>query len=533
MTRVSPAHGVHGARWAAAAFAVVAVALHLGCARPAPIAAPPDPWVARIASADAEATEGCYRCLVRALATYDAAIVAGRTALGPQAYRTAVHLALREKLVGLYPGEYQAAPARLEAVAAPEDVTAARTALAAIPWRHGTLGLGPGMTLGREDVPAVRAHYRALELRAAEDPWIATLTLAVIGSHPFLGVDEGQRPPPGVMPGLDRDTWWARHPGDATLSFMRIGILRSAPHELEAFIARHPSFVEAGILTGEAEIARGRLVSADEALAAALQELPDLVPALALRGDIRQRMEDHAEALRLYEALLVRVPDHREAQLGRMKTLGFLGQHREAIASADAMIALGTWYLGEAHYWKAWNLFTLGELEAAREAVDAARRLMVNADVHYLGGVIAFRQARTDAALADFDAAIELEGRYCEAHFDRAAIFLVRRVWPQASAGFDEAYECHAERTPTLEQRIADAREARLGDDTRKALVARRERELVAHRHQMAWARYNAAVAYANLENESIARARVEEALSLGGPAADAARDLLLQLRPR
>ena len=101
-------------------------------------------------------------------------------------------------------------------------------------------------------------------------------------------------------------------------------------------------------------------MSADEAFARALEAFPGLVPALALRADIRQRMEDQEVALGLYDRLLERLPDHREALLGRVKTLGFLARHDDAVAAADRMLALGTWYLGEAHYWKAWNLFSLG-----------------------------------------------------------------------------------------------------------------------------------------------------------------------------
>ena len=99
-------------------------------------------------------------------------------------------------------------------------------------------------------------------------------------------------------------------------------------------------------------------MSADEAFARALASFPSLVPALALRGDLRQRMEDFDTALTLYDALLERLPEHREALLGRLKSLGFLGRHAESLLTADRMLTLGTWYIGEAYYWKAWNLFS-------------------------------------------------------------------------------------------------------------------------------------------------------------------------------
>lgn len=488
-----------------------------------------------VMQADAAAAEGCYRCLERALALYEAGIARGAAGAGTQAYRVAVQLAVRERLLGLYPGDHQDAPARLASQGAPADVALATTAIAAVSWRRGTSGAGAGLPMPVADLTTARAHRTALEPVIDTDAWAGTLLLAMLGSNPLLAVDEGQAPTRGAPPSLDRDTWWRRHPDDASLSFTRLTLLRGSLDELNAFHAAHPSFDEVEAIVGEAELARGRLVSADEAFARALEALPSLVPALALRGDLRQRMEDYATALDLYDALLTRLPEHREALLGRLKCLGFLARHEEAIAAADRMLELGTWYLGEVHYWKAWNLFSLGRLDDARVSVDAARTLMVNADVSYLGGVIAFRQQRLDDAQQDFDAAIELEERHCEAHFDRAALSLVRTTWSDAASRFDTAFECLAARVPTLEQRIADAREARLSEDARAALVAKREAALLAHRHQMAWARYNAAVAYANVGGEPAARPRVDEALTLGGPAADAARNLLtlLATRPR
>lgn len=515
------------------AFALLVVALTSGCriAR-APVVS--DPWPERLRVADAAAAEGCYRCLERALREYDAGAAAGHAdpTLGARAHRVAVHLAVRERLLGLFPGTYQDAPARWAAAAPADDVAAAADVVPAVTWRRGTATAGVGPFVAREDVGRLRTRRVALEARADADPWVATLLLALVGTNPVLGLDEGQRPAPGALPGLEPATWAQRHPDDPPLGFTRLVLLRSSIDDLDAFRATHASFAELDVIAGEAELARGRLVSADETLARALAEFPSLVPALALRGDLRQRMEDYALAVDLYTTLLARLPDHREALLGLTKSLGFMGRHAEAIAAADRMLALGTWYMGEAFYWKAWNLYTIGRLDAARASVDDARRLLVNADVHYLGGVIAFKQGRHDDAGTDFDAAIDLESRHCEAHFDRAALRLTRRAWPVAAAGFDEAFECLDARTPVLEQRIVDAREARLADAAREALVQRREQALRDHRHQQAWARYNGGVGYANAGNPVAARARAGEAITIGGPAAEAAERLLPQLPP-
>ncbi|HTV01975.1 MAG TPA: hypothetical protein VMF13_15615 [Luteitalea sp.] len=518
-------------RWMPALTFAVTLVTAAACASRAPQVAL-DPWPARLAAAADEESEGCYRCLSAALETYEAALTERSDAgAGIRAYRVAVQLALRERLVGLYPGAFQEAPARLATSGAAADVTLAADVLPHIPWRRGVLPLDAARWPRDEELSHLRERRRALALVADQDPWAATLLLALVAGQPLVAIDAGDRVPGGPPPGLDREEWQRRHPDDPALSFTRFTLLRSSLDDWQRFVTDHPRFTEAGAITGEAEVGRGRLVTADEIFAAVLSDFPTLVPALAMRGDVRQRMEDFALATELYDTLLARLPEHREARIGRVKSLGYMGRHEEAIADADYMLKMGTWYLGEANYWKAWNLFNLRRLDEARRSNDAARRLMVNADVDYLGGVIAFRQNRLDDAQRDFDSAVTLESRHCEAHFDRAALRLVQRAWEPASTGFDEAYECHEKRTTTFEERIADARDARLADDVKAALVAKREQALRDHRHQMAWARYNAAVAYANIGKPDVTKSRVDEALELGGPAVEAARDLLAQLR--
>lgn len=522
--------------WHAVVLPLVALVL-LGIAACAParrVAVEPDPWPSQVAAADARVGEGCYRCLDDALHGYEQALAARvDPAVGARAFRTAVHLALRERLIGLYPGAHQGTPERLRALAMMDDATVAADVLAAVPWRRGTLAPGALQFPGPATLSTWRSRRHALEAVADDDSWSATLLIALVASNPMVAVEEGEPPPRGTPPRLGPERWAGRPVDDGAFTFTRLLLLRSSIDDVLAFQAAHPGFEEVGVLLGEAELGRGRLVSAEEALVPALAAMPDLVPARVLVGDIRQRMEDFPAALAAYDTLLARVPDHREALLGRVKSLGWLGRHHDAVATADTMLTLGTWYTGEAQYWKAWNLYTLKRLDEARAAVDAARSLMVNADLSYLGGAIAFQQQRPDDALKDFDAALDLEDRHCEAHFDRAALHLVRRAWSPASTGFDAAYECLSERTPTFEQRIADAREARMEEGARVALVARRERALVEHQHQKGWARYNAAVAYANLGRDADVRSRVDEALAIGGPAADAARDLLARLKKR
>lgn len=522
-------------RRVAGALLVSALAMSGSCTPGAPPVVTVDPWPAVVVEAEASVAEGCVRCLERGLAAYERVLAARHDPkVGARAYRVAVQLAVRDRLLGRYPAPHEGALARLREHGMPDDVADAEDVLPVLAWRRGTLGVNVGMNVSRDALPRLRARRSALEARADADPWAAELLLALVGSQPWVAFEEGQRIAGRVTPGLDPDVWWRRHPNDVALTFLRLVMLRETViDDWRLLQSRHPQFEEADAFIGDQELLRGRLVSAEEALAASLQAFPDMLASAALRADIRQQMEDYALALELYDVALARHGEHSEALLGRMRVLGFLQRHDEAIVVADQIMRLGQWYQGEARYWRAWNLFQLRRIDEARVSLDDARRLLVNADVHYLGGVIAFRQQRPEDAIRDFDAAIGLEERYCEAHFDRAAIRLIQQEWAPASAGFDEAFACHSARTAQLQQRIADAREARLPDAAKAALVARREQALRDHHHQRGWARYNAAVAHANVGALDTARQRIDEALALGGPAADAARDLVIQLRGR
>ena len=62
--------------------------------------------------------------------------------------------------------------------------------------------------------------------------------------------------------------------------------------------------------------------------------------------------------------------------------------------------------------------------------------------------------------------------------------------------------------------------------------MKRREQALRDHQAQLAWARYNGGVAYANAGKPAEARDRADEAITIGGPGAEAAQRLLPQLPP-
>src|SRR5690606_22705124 len=113
---------------------------------------------AAVAQADALARQGCYQPMAEALRTYQALLAdAEDVALRRRAFDVAVLLAVRERVLGLYPGPHQEAPQHLAAGLTDPDVTLALDVLALIDWRRGTR---PSMTSSRP-FEAIRATMYA------------------------------------------------------------------------------------------------------------------------------------------------------------------------------------------------------------------------------------------------------------------------------------------------------------------------------------------------------------------------------------
>ena len=213
------------------------------------------------------------------------------------------------------------------------------------------------------------------------------------------------------------------------------------------------------------------------------------------------------------------MPDHREALLGEARALIYLGRHDEAIAVLDRMITLGTWYLGEAHYWRAWNRHRLKQYDAANEDVPAARsRLPMDPQLDKLAGLVALARNEIERAEREFRAAVEhLAGRGqrdCDAGYYLASTLVMQRKWAEAAPLFEAAVPCYAEDEKAARARIGEIAASDLPGARKVRMTAAKEREIAGHQAQQARAAFNAAVACANLGQLDKARPLAERAAS-------------------
>jgi hypothetical protein len=178
-------------------------------------------------------------------------------------------------------------------------------------------------------------------------------------------------------------------------------------------------------------------------LSAAHDGLPDApVVSIVFAGLMRARGE-LARALALYDEALALRPAQRDALLGRTITLTYLQRHEDAIATATRMIELGTWHVGDAYYWRAWNGYRSGALETAAADIAAARRLQTNADVMLVSGMIAYDQKHPADARMDFERSLRMDSGKCAARWYLGFLSVDEERWSDAVASFAAAGDCY------------------------------------------------------------------------------------------
>jgi tetratricopeptide (TPR) repeat protein len=267
--------------------------------------------------------------------------------------------------------------------------------------------------------------------------------------------------------------------GELPLIQYRIGTCASSSR-LAALRAAHPDYVDADFPLG-----RNALESAtpdqEEALRlfrSARTAFPESPLILASMADVHRDREEWAQALEAYDAALALVPTHRDALMGRTVALSNLSRHDEAIATATRILELGNWFEGGAYFWRAWNLYHLGNIPGAREDVEQARTRTRSAATLVLAGMIEWRQQQVEAAEKDFQAALDIDRGQCEAAALQGGVRTALERWAEAVESFQHAIQCFDLTIAVRRKLIADI-DAGPGSEAGKAgQRARHERAI-------------------------------------------------------
>ncbi len=162
--------------------------------------------------------------------------------------------------------------------------------------------------------------------------------------------------------------------------------------------------------------------------------------------------EEFAQSQIGFDDVLSVFGEHRDALMGRVQALSYQMQHADAVATATRVIDLGTWHLGDAYYWRAWNRYHLKEYETAWADVENAIKGLANARVYMLAGLIAYERKELPTAVQRFDRAYEIDSSACDATWMSGLVSIDQQELATAAPKFTRAMSCFISSAAALRQ---------------------------------------------------------------------------------
>ena len=229
-------------------------------------------------------------------------------------------------------------------------------------------------------------------------------------------------------------------------------------------------------------------------------------------------VEEFEAALSGFDDVLAAFPAHRDAMIGRVTALSYLLRHPVAIESATRLIDLGTWHIGDAHYWRAWNRYHLKEIEPAWEDVENAVKGLSNSRVYMLAGLIAYSRKDLPTAVNRFDTAFKADPSACDAVWMSGLVNIDQQELATAAPKFSRAMTCFISAAAAIRrdrERIegAIAKRATPATDRETRRMDRLQRDAENADERSAQSAFNAAQCYARTGDRGLAINLVDVAI--------------------
>ena len=502
---------------------VVSAVLAAACA-----ARGPSPQVlAERAKADSLLRQGCYSCLQEALAIYErhAALQQPPPGAARAAFDTAVLLAVREKELGIPKDAYGFKAFEL-AKRVPPPAAVVKGKPVAVPLPPSTLldaaslvlgetsGLDPEMrgalNRGRPPIEPDNPRRRALDHAPEND---------LAAQYVALTIDCEQQK---LIEKVDVKGLLAKYDG---VPLMKFRLLRCGrpPLPLAPLRAADPMWTDTLFWEGRAElVTQGRAIDFPKAIALmgeARQAFPKSLMNTMAWSQANISVEEFEAALSGFDEVLKEFPEHRDALIGRVTALSYLMRHTDAIASATRILELGTWHIGDANYWRAWNHYNLKDYDTAWADVENALKGLSNSRVYMLAGLIAYARKDLPTAINRFDTAFKMDSSACDAVWMSGLVSIDQEDLKTASPKFQRAMTCFVSSAKALRSEVArteaaianrgtpaSARELRVMERTRRDAENADERS--------AQSAFNAAQCLARLGNKGLALTMVDVAIN-------------------
>jgi tetratricopeptide (TPR) repeat protein len=475
---------------------------------------PPSRLHVDLSRADALLLDGCYRCLQEALALYEDAArdTDGSVPAVSGAYRAALLLAVRAKELGL-PTATTTETARRWAARqrAPATGLAPQAYLDALDLIVGEVsGLPPEEREQRNRERREAWPAAAGELPAARNALTSFVETDVVAQYLALAIDcENAR----LRKAVAHEAVLARYP--TALIRFRTALCGIPGLLLEPLRDADARWTDTLFYEGRHEMSR--FPAPDVSRAAELFEqahaaFPESVAITLALGNARNALEEFAPALALFDGILAQQPTHREALLGRLLSLSYLRRHYDAIRTATQMIELGTYHMGDAYYWRAWNRYQVHDLPPAWTDVENARTLMVNTAVYTLAGFIAYASRDLETAIARLSRAFALDNTNCEAVWTEGMVHVDMEDWDVSSARFTTAAGCFASDANAARDAIRTAQESSWAEHVKARRIATAQKRVDTSDHRHAQSAFNAASSYLRLGRKAEALGYADQA---------------------
>jgi len=440
--------------------------------------------------AEALVRQGCYLCLQEAadiLEQQVSAASAPSATLRLRLVEARVLVGLRQRELGI-----DASQALMRARALAAGLSASRSGDvdygAVLDLADLVSGDASPIGVSTRALPYPPWQARVAELRAALDPVIFSSRLATYVVLSAACEDRQMRE------AVDRDALAKAH-AEIPLVTWRLATCALAPDEsVNALIDADPRWHEAAWYMGRRQLAASRDVRrAAELFARAVQGLPDAPAVLLSLAGAQQALRQLEPALATYDHLLSLAPTMRPALLGRVITLTYLGRHVEAVSTATRMIELGTFLLGDAHDWRAWNHYQLRDLAAAETDAEQVLLLMSSSAAYTLAGVIKFDLKQPDEAESRLKRAWEADSANCQAIWYLGLVHTSRPDWAAGATAFATAVSCYTQAAATARADLAALDRATDPPETRAAAAAEHQATITSSELRAAQSAYNAA----------------------------------------
>src|SRR5262245_34087623 len=490
--------------------------------------AAPDPHIPeRLTNADALARAGCYDCLVAAYREYTTLRVypAAAEAATAGAVRSAALLAARERELGTEDNGYLQ---RAHELVATNDTEYQQTLVPLLEITDTLLTRGAARQIG-DDIELARMQRanrnrevwtERLRAHADEDPLTAYLWLAFNCTY----VPAVQQ---NVAEWLNQLPVWRE---TALIKFRAATCGSFNGSALDALLQGDGRFVELNYFLGLNATLRGRLDETIERLEKAYTWHPRWPAVTTSIGNADITLEEFDQAITYFDRTLAVVREHPDALLGKIKPLTYAGRYADALTTIDQLLALERWYVGDARYWRAFNEMQLARNDAAWDDVEIAAKLLINAEVPKLAGVIAYRRKQIDVARAKFEESRKRNPSDCETGFYFGVVLAEQAVWDRTVEVLVETGQCLENWERDYNAEIERLR-ASDGPATRvQRQILRRQQQIADARRKMATSWFNVAIACYQLARRDEAR-QYAERIADDEQFGERARELLSRLR--